>query len=105
MPLLWSGVLIRQVESDTTAGWSEIARFVAQACHSLLDWTTLMFFLASVSDKGVCTLAEQRGEKVKLQSGLRKTQEARMNTRVCKHSSKKKNKRARVYVIDMNVIR
>lgn len=33
-PLLWLRVLIRQAESDTTAGWSEIARFVAQACRS-----------------------------------------------------------------------
>lgn len=24
VPLLWLGVLIRQLESDTTAGWSEI---------------------------------------------------------------------------------
>lgn len=29
VPLLWLGVLIRQLESDTTAGWSKISACVA----------------------------------------------------------------------------
>lgn len=33
-----------------------------------------MFFLASLSDKGVCALVAQQGEKVKLQSGPRRAQ-------------------------------
>lgn len=43
------------------------------------DWTTLMFFLASLSDKGVCALVDHAAEKVKQQSGQRKAQEEKMN--------------------------
>lgn len=37
-----------------------------------LDWTTLMFFLASLSDKGVCALVDHEAEKAKLWSGLKR---------------------------------
>lgn len=43
------------------------------------DWRTLMFFLASLSDKGVCALVDWEGEKVKQQNGQRKAQEERKN--------------------------
>lgn len=71
MPLLWLGVLIRhrhncRVERDLP---------VLHRPGLSQDWTTLMFFLASLSDKGVCTLVNQEGEKVKQQSGQRKAQE------------------------------